>query len=173
VVESGIWLRCLDKPTIKTMKAIVWVLAKIVLIAVIVVIAYGFYRTWKTARAENYALFLQGTVPTKMPEGLWKGSVPELGDVSWKGKKFLKSGSGINLIGDAEKFPFKFSKEKSIKEKDKEVIRLDYDQPGNPLWLRFIVDEMVSTGPNEFLGIVYIDLIPWIPFRMGYFRLTR
>ena len=155
------------------MVALLKVLLKLAVIAVVIMVAYGFYRTWKTARAENYALFLQGTVPTKMPEGLWKGSVPELGDVSWKGKKFLKSGSGINLIGDKEKFPFKFSKELSIKEKKKEVIRLDYDQPGNPLWLRFIVDEMVSTGPNEFLGIVYIDLIPWIPFRMGYFRLTR
>ena len=153
--------------------ALLRVLLKLIVIAIIIAVAYGFYRTWKTARAENYALFQQGTVPTKMPEGLWKGSVPELGDVSWKGKKFLKSGSGINLIGDAEKFPFTFSKELSIKEKKKEVIRLDYDQPGNPLWLRFIVDEMVSTKPNEYLGIVYVDVIPFFPFRMGYFRLTR
>ena len=149
------------------------ILLKIFLLIVVLALAYGFYRTWKTGSSEDYDRFQQGMVPEAMPEGLWKGAALGLGEVSWKGKKFSTSGTGINLIGEEEKFPFLFSRAASITDSSKEVIRLDYNQRENPFWLRFIVDEMVSTGENQFLGIVYINVIPRLPFRMGYFTLTK
>ena len=155
------------------MVAFLKIILALLLLTIILALGYGFYRTWKTGWSEDYDRFQQGMVPSVMPEGLWKGTALGLGEVSWKGKKFFKSGTGINLVGEEEKFPFRFSKEMSIKDGKKEVIRLDYNQPENPFWLRFIVDEMVSTGENQFLGIVYIKVIPWLPFRMGYFTLTK
>lgn len=100
-----------------------------------------------------------------------------LGEVSWKGKKFLGEGRGINVFEKAgvkeESFTFALSVSDSIDISGKKVLKLDYGDKTNPLWLRFIVDEMVSVGDNKFLGIVSIDLIPGLPFRMGYFRLEK
>jgi len=149
------------------------IILALLLLTIILALGYGFYRTWKTGWSEDYDRFQQGTVPVNLPEGLWKGTALGLGEVSWKGKKFSTSGTGINLIGEEEKFPFRFSRATSITDSSKEVIRLDYNQPENPFWLRFIVDEMVSTGENQFLGIVYIKVIPLLSFRMGYFTLTK
>ncbi len=153
------------------------VIGILVLIIVFLAMAYGFFRTWKTGRSENHARFIAGSIPLELPEGQWNGYVDELGDVSWKGKKFLNGGQGINVFVKEgtrrEAYPFAFSERQSIGERDKKVITLDYNQKENPLWLRFIVDEMVSVGENKFLGIVYIKLIPSFPFRMGYFRLEK
>ena len=111
-----------------------------------------------------------------MPIGLYKGTAEELGEVSWKGKKFLGEGKGINLfeydgVVD-EKFTFTIYEAKSLRG-GHQVLRIDYNQPGNPLWLRFIADEIVSVGEDRFLGVVYITAVPGLPFRMGYFRLER
>lgn len=150
-------------------------LISIVLGIIVLSLAYGFYRTWKTGRDPLHTVFISGTVPTAMPEGPWNGSAPELGEVSWKGKKFLGDGKGINVFGSEKKeaYPFTFFVADSIVMSDMKVIQLDYDQKENPLWLRFIVDEMVETEQGKFLGAVYIKLIPGFPFRMGYFRLER
>ena len=161
--------RSYHSPMVALLKIIIAILLSVLVLA----LAYGFYRTWKTGSLEDYDRFQQGMVPSVMPEGLWKGTALGLGEVSWKGKKFFKSGTGINLIGEEEKFPFLFSRAASITDSSKEVIRLDYNQPENPFWLRVIVDEMVSTAENQFLGIVYIKVIPGVPFRMGCFTLTK
>ncbi len=151
---------------------LLWILVVLALLAV----AYGFYRTWKTGKQAEYAEFTKGTVPSAMPEGLMKGRTDELGDISWKGKKFF-SGTGINLLEkDGEQrdaYPFTFYTTTDIEGNGRNVIRLDYEQQENPLWLRFIVDEMVSTEPGKYLGAVYIKLIPRLPFRMGHFRLEK
>ena len=148
----------------------------LLLVVLALALAYGFYRTWKTGTQPEYAEFLKGTIPAQMPEGLWNGSAPELGEISWKGKKF-STGTGINVFEKngvkSEAYTFKFFETTSIKESGMKVIRLDYGQKENPLWLRFIVDEMVSTGENKFLGVVYINAVPGLPFRMGYFRLQK
>jgi len=138
-------------------------------------LSYGFYRSWKTGRAADYGAFQAGMLPSVMPEGQWRGSVPELGEVAWKGKKFLGAGKGINVFEKSgvksEAYEFEFYKTTGIDAAH--VIRLDYGKPGNPLWLRFIVDEMVSVGENRYLGLVYLNIVPGFPFRMGYFRLEK
>ena len=149
----------------------------IVLLALFsLVFSYGCFRTWKTTRMSEYKEFVLGTLPAAMPIGLYHGTAEELGEVSWKGKKFLGEGKGINLFehdgGVEEKFTFTIDRARSIRG-EHDVLRIDYNQPANPLWLRFIVDEMVSAGDDKFLGAVYIIAVPGFPFRMGYFRLMR
>ncbi len=157
-------------------KFILCIIGFALLLAVIFVL-YGFYRTWKTGAQPEYEEFTKGTLPTARPEGLWKGTAPELGEISWQGKKFDGGMEGINRFKnngvETETYPFTYFEAKSVGWKDKKVIRLHYGLKTNPLWLRFIVDEMTSVGPNEFLGVVYIKLIPGFPFRMGYFRLMK
>ncbi len=151
---------------------------EILLTLLVVFCVYGFYRSWKTGTAPEYALFVAGSAPAILPaEGLWKGSVPELGKISWQGKKFLPGNRGINLFEKSgttsEAYPFAFLITDSIGFPGKKILKLDYRQKENPWWLQFITDEMVSTGSDKFLGIVYITLIPGTPFRMGYFRLEK
>lgn len=152
-------------------------LVSLLLSLAIIACAYGFYRTWKTGIASEYRRFLAGTVPATLPDGPWNGTADELGNISWKGKKFLGGGQGINVFEKSgvksEAYPFTLFVANSIGFPGKNILKLDYGRPENPLWLRFIVDEMVSVGDNKFLGIVYITLIPGTPFRMGYFRLEK
>lgn len=151
--------------------SIVWLLLGLFVLGT----AYGFYRTWETGRSPLHDVFMSGSALATPTEGVWEGTAEELGDVSWKGKKFLGDGKGINVFGTEKKeaYPFTFSTEDSIYESDMKVIRLDYGQKENPFWLRYIVDEMVSVGDNKFLGLVYIRLIPGFPLRMGYFTLNK
>ncbi|OGJ57623.1 hypothetical protein A2881_03890 [Candidatus Peribacteria bacterium RIFCSPHIGHO2_01_FULL_55_13] len=158
------------------MRIFLLILIKVLVAVLLLVLAYGCFRTWKTSRRPEYKEFVSGTIPAAMPMGLYRGTAEELGEVSWKGKKFLDDGKGINLFergGTAEEnYEFTISEAKSLRG-GHPVLRIDYNQPGNPLWLRFIVDEIVSVGDNQFLGAVYITVVPGFPFRMGYFRLTR
>jgi hypothetical protein len=143
----------------------------------VLVLLYGCYRTWKTGRMPEHAEFAAGTVPASLPEGLWQGMAPELGKVSWQGKKFLSPASGINLFEkngvQSEAYPFVLKERGTIGFGHRRVLALDYNQAGNPLWLRLITDEMVTDGQGGFIGIVYVRLVPGFPFRMGYFRLLR
>jgi hypothetical protein len=157
----------------KALKIVVVVLVALFVFASL----YGFYRTWKTGRMPEHARFVAGTVPTSLPTGQWIGHADELGKVSWVGKKFLGEGKGINAFEKdgvrSEAYPFTLVEASSIGFGGKKILKLDYDRPENPLWLRFIVDEMVSIGENEYLGVVYINFFPGAPFRMGYFRLEK
>ncbi len=155
--------------------AIVWYVLIALLVLLVLGVCYGMYRTWKTGRMPEYEVFMKSAAPTTVAEGLWKGTADELGEVSWKGKKFLPDAQGINLFGEekTEKYPFSFFPAPSLSDSAKTILRIDYGRKENPLWLRLIVDEMVRVADNKFLGAVYIDLIPGFPFRMGYFRLER
>lgn len=159
------------------MKKFLVAIVGIALLLAILFVLYGFYRTWKTGAQPEYEEFTKGTLPSVLPSGLWKGTAPELGEISWQGKKFDGGMEGINRFKkdgiESEAYPFTYFEAPSVGWKNKKVIRLDYGLKQNPLWLRMIIDEMVSVGPDEFLGVVYIKFIPGFPFRMGYFRLQR
>lgn len=159
------------------MKKALLIIVGILLLLAVVTALYGFYRTWKTGRMPEYEEFAKGTLPSVRPSGLWKGTAPELGEVSWQGKKFDGGMEGINRFKkdgvESEAYPFTYFEADSVGWKGKRIIRLHYGLQQNPLWLRMIVDEMTSVGPDQFLGVVYLKLIPGLPFRMGYFRLMK
>jgi hypothetical protein len=117
-------------------------------------------------------LFLSGRVPSPLPNGFYKGSVGM--KTSWQGKKFdAKLQKGINIINGREVYPFRTYVGKGLRDKDLDVLKIDYNIPKNPFWLRFILDEIVQTSPNHFLGKVHIKLLPGVHFTLGFFRLEK
>src|SRR5689334_8884101 len=120
------------------MSTILYITIIFVELVILVVLGAGFYRTWKTQYSPNQQIFLKGSLPKPLPNGLYKGSVTGYSG-SWKGKKFeAGSSSGINLINNEEKYPFKTYVGKGIADKNLDVLKIDYDIPQNPFWLRFI-----------------------------------
>ncbi len=118
-------------------------------------------------------VFLSGKIPNPLPDGFYKGSLRKL-KTSWQGKKFdAKNSTGINLISGKELYPFKTYIAKGLADKNLDVLKIDYDIPGNPFWLRFILDEIVETSPNHCLGKVHIKLIPGLPITLGFFQLEK
>jgi hypothetical protein len=47
---------------------------------------------------------------------------------------------------------FRVEKGKSLSDTDLDVIRIVYDDPSNPFFIRPLVDEIRQIGPEEFLG---------------------
>lgn len=122
-------------------------------------------------------IFLSGKLPEKSPDGDYKGIVKNL-KTSWRGKSInAKNSSGINNFLEngnmTKKYPFKTYTGRGIQDKKKEVFKIDYNISGNPLWLRFILDEIVQTENNTFLGKVHIRILPGLAFSLGYFTLEK
>lgn len=147
----------------------------IVLLAVFITpSALLFYRS---QRVENSTIqktnFSTGIFPSPLPEGSYIGSIQAL-ETSWKGKTFdASSSSGINIIGEKEVYPFKTFKAKSLTNSNLDVLRLDYNLPQNPFWLRFITDEIVQHTLSKLTGKVYLNLIPDYPLSLGFFKLEK
>ncbi len=141
------------------------------------ILTLGTYRTFKVQTAPGQKVFLAGNIPEKSPEGIYKGSVKNL-TTKWIGKSFnAKDSSGINNFkeGDkiVQKYPFKTYVGRGIQDRDKDVLKIDYNIPENPLWLRFILDEVVEIAPNKFLGKVHISFLSGLAFSLGYFTLEK
>ena len=100
-----------------------------------------------------------------LPNGFYKGSVGF--KTSWEGKKFnAENSSGINLFDGQEKYPFKTYEEK-------DVLKIDYNLPENPFWVRLILDEIVEISKDKYLGTIKLRLIPGFPVTIGHFRLEK
>ena len=76
----------------------------------------------------------------------------------WQGKSFKSSsnelGEGINRVnffGKRRWFPFKTRFEPSFLD-GRPAFRLDYSEPGNPPFIRSIVDEVREVAPDLYLG---------------------
>jgi len=146
-------------------------------IIVIVIYLLGITRTNKVHGAPEQSEFLSGTIPHRLPDGFYTGSVKYF-QTPWLGKEFdRKKSMGINHFHwrgkTAKEYPFKFTVEKGLQDKEKEVIRIDYNLPKNPFWIRMIVDEIVETEPHHFLGKVHLRLPKKLIFSLGYFRLEK
>lgn len=140
-------------------------------------LGYGYYRTLLSESSPKQEAFAKGTFPLPVPDGLLKGSVEGL-QVMWKGKKVdAKHHTGINVFAgehsDEERYPFKTYQAKGLHDPELDVLRIDYDLPGNPFWLRRITDEIVQVDNGTYLGKVHIRILPGYPFTMGYFRLEQ
>lgn len=144
---------------------------------------YGIYRNHLTQNDDRNLQFVSGKLPENISpdsigiNGVLKGSVNDF-QTNWIGKKFdSKTQTGINRFQDkdnvSERFPFKtyFGKDASTGKVD--VLKIDYNIPENPFWLRFILDEIVEVEDGKYLGKVYINLIPGFPLAIGYFNLEK
>ncbi|OGY32337.1 MAG: hypothetical protein A3C02_04320 [Candidatus Andersenbacteria bacterium RIFCSPHIGHO2_02_FULL_45_11] len=147
----------------------------IFLVSVILLLGYG--RTYVVERQPRQAEFMKGVAGMSALDGDYKG-VAHGYSGTWQGKTIFQSKkSGINrfLYGEKleQKYPFALSFQKALRDADKDVIVLDYNQPGNPWWLKYIVDEMVEVGPQQYLGKVHVRITSGLVFTLGYFSLTK
>jgi len=135
---------------------------KIILILIAAIYIYALLSNLIVARSENGKNFSSGKVPS-IPAGFHKGKAPNQG--SWLGKKFdATSSSGINEFSEGEKYPFKMYVSSG-------VLKIDYNNSQNPLWVRFILDELVEVD-NHYLGRIQV-LLPFYPITIGFFTLEN
>lgn len=139
------------------------------------VLMFMLVRTLMVQNSPGAKIFLEGDMPEKM-DGFYKGTVTGF-KTDWQGKKIDSSkGMGINVFNkngrNIESFPFKIYRASGLLD-NIQVMRIDYDLPQNPLWVRFIKDEVVQTGPGKYLGKICISLLPVVNIGVGYFKLEK
>ncbi len=144
------------------------------LVVVPILLLVGLFRHINTQSQPNQKEFLKGKVPTAIPDGFLKGEVNAKSD--WLGKKFdVKSGKGINVFSEGEnsteRYTFSLSTGKGLVDPI-EVIKLNYNIPTNPFWLRLVTDELVEISSGKYLGKLIVNLGP-IHLALGFFTLSK
>jgi hypothetical protein len=136
------------------------------------------YFTSRTVWDGRHAVFAGGVVPDPLPNGRYRGSVPGYQGLAaaWAGKQFdAPNGTGTNLVrasgGVQETAPFRTYQDRSFRDPGQSVLRVDYDIPENPPWLRICTDELVQLEPGRLLGKAIVRLIPGRPLTMLFFEL--
>jgi hypothetical protein len=147
----------------------------LLIIIVAGLLAYAYLRTYRAEHSANQERFVKGTAPLVAPVGLYRGTVTGYTG-AWRGKAFKDETSGINIFEDAgqrnERYPFKTYVAPGIRDTDVSVLKIDYNIPGNPWWLKFILDEVVEVAPNTLLGKVHVHFGS-VAFTLGYFTLEK
>jgi hypothetical protein len=146
------------------------------LLALIFILAFA--RTWQMEHGKNQARFKAGDIPNPLPSGLYAGTVSGRTYV-WRGKKFdMAKATGINVFGgtteltQTEKYPFIVVIDKGIRDTDMKVVKINYNLPENPWWLRMVLDEIVEIEPNHYLGKLHVRFgnLVWT---LSYFELKK
>jgi len=157
------------------MKIIISVI--ILIVVVVLVLVVGWWRTYKTQHSSNETLFRAGTVPSHLPDGFYKGNVTGYHG-AWQGKKFdAVHQSGINVFLDnnqqAQRYRFVTYQGQGLRDSKTTVIKIDYSKAPNPWYAKLVLDEVVQTAPNRYLGKIHLRLLPGVSFAIGYFTLER
>lgn len=157
--------------------SILFLLLTLLICILILFLVACWYRTQKTNFSPRQKIFIKGTIPHNLPDGFYKGSVPGY-ELVWVGKEFDRENqTGINVLSirgkTSKRYPFKMYIDKGIHDKNLGVIKIDYNISQNPVWLRPILDEIVQTDTNTYLGKVSLRLIPGFPFSLGFFYLKK
>jgi hypothetical protein len=134
-------------------------------------------------RSDNQAIFTAGKAVLPAP-GFYQGTVTGFKG-SWRGK-FIEEGGqrGANMFEETDtitglaenqsrRYPFAIYQSKGLRDAELDVLTLDYNQAGNPWWLRYVIDEIVQTSPTTYLGKLHIKITPKIVFTLGYFTLEQ
>lgn len=131
-------------------------------------------RSAQTKSQPQQAEFLKGSLPSPLPSGFKKGDVNA--KTNWLGKEFdINTQTGINLFmqngKQVKQYPFKTYTGNGLTDPKLQVLKLDYNLPENPLYLRLVVDELVQITPGKYLGKLNVKLGP-LTFALGFFRLS-
>lgn len=161
------------------------------------ILILGSLVTLLVERSPYHKMFVQGRVPDSL-DGFHPGIAHVLFDkrVPWLGKRFDRQQQfgfnvftplGAKILKFASPFYRKFSVNeennvhayyfktwigKGKKDKQLDVLKLDYAAPENPLFIRIILDEVVEIAPQQFLGKIHVKLLPGFFVTIGYFGLT-
>lgn len=177
---------------------IVWIIASL---AAAVIIWLGFWSLLSviSSRSERQKQFVEGHLPSPDPDGFYTGSAYLLGNrpVPWLGKSFesekdlgfnIFTPKGASLLkfltpfyklfrknsdGNTDAYYFKTSTGRGFKDKEINTFKLDYNSRENPFLIRIILDEIVETAPQVFLGKVHLKVFPGYYATIGYFGLRR
>jgi hypothetical protein len=150
---------------------------------ILIVVAAGsaaiflLWRTYVSEHSLQQEKFRRGRADIGNLEGEYRGYVSGYSG-SWQGKVFNQATSrGVNRFQEGtsvvDNYPFKISVGKGVPDPELDVIKIDYNQPGNPWWLRFVLDEIVGIAPNTYLGKIHLVFSPRISFTVGYFTLEK
>ncbi|HMS39457.1 MAG TPA: hypothetical protein PKE69_04470 [Pyrinomonadaceae bacterium] len=170
-----------------------------IVLAVILWLLFWSLVSFITGQRSYQKQFTDGQIPKQKPEGFYCGTAHLIPfkKVPWLGKSFTsEENSGFNIFtpsgakllklltplyklfsvnGDnnTNAYNFKTFIGKGLKDKDLQVIKLDYNAPENPFLIRIILDEIVEIAPKQFLGKVHLKVFPTFYATIGYFGLTR
>lgn len=177
---------------------IVWIAVSLV-VAVLVWLAFFALLTLISGRSDWQAKFIAGKLPDAEPNGFYNGAAYLLGNrqMPWLGKSFeAANAKGFNIFtpqgasllkimtpfykrfrhnndGNTDAYYFKTSMSKGFRDKQIDTFKLDYDSPENPFLIRIILDEIVETAPNEYLGKVHMKVFPAYYATIGFFGLKK
>lgn len=158
----------------QTFKLVGIIIAILVLLIIVILIGLGFWRTHQIEKQANNQRFRQGQIPSELPNGFLRGNRFSGRGAAWEGKIFDRNArSGINKFKDGERYKFTVYPAKGLRDTDKQVLRIDYNQPGNPWWLKFIVDEITEVEKGKYVGKVHLKVLPWPIFTATYFELSE
>lgn len=159
------------------MKFLFKLIYRIVVVLVVLILIVGFYRTWRTNSSPDQKIFTDSEPLNPAPSGYYSLSI---GDYSgfWKAKIFVSSrDEGVNVLHrygkDEERYPFRTYLSKGIHEPELEVLKVDYNMPGNSFWLKPFLEEIVKTGEGEYLGKMSYQFLPGFPFALGFYHLRE
>ncbi len=153
-------------------------LLKLLILLLLTIVVVGFLRTWQVQNDLRQKMFLGGSIPAPPLDGFYKGTVSGQ-EFSWLGKKFdSKNSTGINVFNDGfnsknERYPFTTYAGKGLLDKNVDVLKIDYNVPANPFWLRFVLDEVVQIKTGAYRGKMELRIIPGFPFGVLYFELEK
>ena len=177
---------------------ILWIVVSLV-IAVAVWLAFWSLLNYLSGKSHWQAKFVVGKLPESPPNGFYRGSACLLGNrpVPWLGKSFESvSNTGFNIFtptgasllkimtplyklfrknvdGNTDAYYFKTSTSPGFKDKNIETFKLDYASPENPFLIGIILDEIVETAPQEYLGKVHMKVFPGYYATIGFFGLHK
>lgn len=177
---------------------IIWILLSIVA-AIAVWLCFWSLVDLLVNRGDYHQQFINGNVPQNAPDGFYQGTAHIFFNkqTPWLGKEFVADDNlGFNIFipkgasllkilmpfykrfsqngsGDTNAFYFQTRTEAGLKDKDVEVIKLDYDAPENPFPIRIILDEIVEIAPEQFLGKIHLKVFPRVYSTIGYFGLRK
>lgn len=177
---------------------ILWILLSIIA-AIIVWLAFWSLVSFLVNQSDYHKQFVAGNVPQTALDGFYQGTAHIFFDkqTPWLGKSFAAADNlGFNIFmpkgaallkilapfykkfnknakGNTDAFYFQTRTEVGLKDKEIDVIKLDYDAPENPFPIRIILDEIVEIAPEQFLGKIHLKVFPRFYSTIGYFGLKK
>lgn len=176
----------------------IWLVVSVVAAAVLWLVFWSLI-SYLSSKSHWQTKFMNGRLPEPSPDGFYRGSAYLLGGrpVPWLGKSFEPGNSrGFNIFtprgasllrvmtpfyklfrlnddGNTDAYYFATSTGSGFKDPTIETFKLDYDSSENPFLIRIILDEIVQTAPDEYLGKVHMKVFPGFYSTIGYFGLKR
>ncbi len=153
-------------------KTLIFAIVLIIISLYCLIWAVMAFRTYRFETSSDQKQFSGGAPLVELPDGFYKGTVKNYSG-GWQGKMFDRAQqSGRNRINDKDVYPFSTSLDSGLRDPNLKVVRIDYNKPENPWYLRHLVDEVVEISPGKLQGKI---MVRWLgsTFTVGFFQLEQ